>query len=210
MKVYTSHINRKTCACLCVTTGVFTLALGGMAKAYFTVRLELMEARSILADMVYGSWDIGRNLSTGNVERAHGIAETNLLKGMQYSVRRDVKDRKLHRAADFCFRKGFPPLNIEQHGLFIQYNASYKAWACSGWIDSNTPLLDQVVDILYYHWPDSRPRWTTWMPRDYTTNIKVGSPDEIPEAYRNIPQDNTTIEQRLEKAIEQLKNKQAD
>ena len=210
MKAYTPHINRKTRACLCVATGAFILALVGMTKAYFTVRLELKEARIVLAEVLYGSWHISGNLNTGNVERAHGVAETNLLKGMQYSIRRDIKDRDLHQVADLCFRKGFPPLDTEKHDFFTRYNARYRSWSCSGWIDSNTPLMDQIVDVMYYYWPDSRRRWTTWMPRDYATNIKVGSPEEIPEAYRNIPQDNTTIEQRLEKAIEQFRNEQAD
>ena len=210
MKACTSHTHRKTRASLYVAACVLILALLGVTKAYFTVRLELMEARIVLADVLYGAWHISGNLNTGNVERAHGIAETNLLKGMQYSIRRDIKDRNLHRVADLCFRKGFPPLDIEQHDYFTRYNARYRVWSCSRWIDSNTPLMDQVVDILYYYWPDSRRRWTTWMPRDYATNIKVGSPEEIPEAYRNMRRDNTTIEQRLEMAIEQFRNKPSD
>jgi len=187
---------------LCATVVLMLCVFAWMTKAYFAVRLELMEARGVLADLLVSSGIIGNSLAAGNVEKALGIAVTNQLKGTQYAVRRNVEDRNIHQAADYCFRKNELPLSEEQRGFYIQYDDGYRSWASSGWVDDNVPLMDQFMDVLHYYWPDSRPRWTTWKPHDFATNIKVGSPEERPKKRESPFKDQKSLSERLDHAPE--------
>lgn len=202
METQTRHSCGKASIFVCLAVVLTCSAFVWMTKEYFAVRLELMEARGVLADLLQGSGLIGNSLDACNVEKAYGIAVTNQLKGIQYAVRRTVKDRNLHQATEYCFRKTKLPISEEQRQFYIQYNETYRSWTNSGWIDGNIPLMDQLVDILHYYWSDCRPRWTTWKPLDYTTNIKVGSPDECPKKRRSICNDNKSLNERLNRAFD--------
>lgn len=202
MRAQTRHLCGKVSISLCAAVVLTLCAFAWMTKAYFAVRLELMEARGVLADVLYGSGIIGNYLDTGNVEKAIEIAVTNQLKGIQYAVRRDVKDRNIHQSADYCFRKGCLPLSEEQRGFYNQYAEGYRSWSSSGWVDDNIPLMDQVIDVLHYYWSDSRPRWTTWKPRDYATNIKVGSPEERSKKRRALFEDQVSLSNKLSHVLE--------
>lgn len=188
------------CIAVALSLGVFAW----MTKAYFVARLELMEAHGALGDILYGSWLVGHNLDTGNVEKAFGFAVTNQIKGIQYAVRRNVKDRNIHQVAEYCFTKANLPLSEEQRLFYRQYDEAYRSWASSGWIDGNMPLIDQFVDVLYYYWADCRPRWTTWKPRDYATNIKVGSPEERSRKRQPRLEDQVPIDEKLRRALENV------
>ena len=202
MRKQTRYSCGKVSISLCAALVLTLCAFAWMTKAYFAVRLELMEARGVLADVLYGSGIIDNSLAAGNFQKARGIAVTNQLKGIQYAVRRNVKDRNIHQAADYCFRKDGLPLSEEQRGFYIQYDGGYRSWSSSGWFDDNIPLMDQVMDVLQYYWPDSRPRWTTWKPHDYATNIKVGSPEERAKKRKALIEDQESLSEKLNHALE--------
>lgn len=202
MRSQTRHSCGKVNIGLCAAVVLTLCAFAWMTKAYFAVRLELMEARGVLADILHGSGIIDNSLAAGNVEKAHGIAVTNQLKGIQYAVRRNVKDRNIHQSADYCFRQVSLPMSGEQRGFYIQYDEGYRSWTSSGWVDDNIPLMDQFMDVLHYYWPDCRPRWTTWKPRDFATNIKVGSPEDRPKKRHALFEDQKSLSERLNHALE--------
>lgn len=114
MKSQTEQSCGKASIYMCVAVALSLGAFIWMTKAYFVVRLELMEAHGALGDILYGSWLVGHNLETGNVEKAYGFAVTNQIKGIQYAVRRNVKDRNIHQVAEYCFTKADLPLSEEQ------------------------------------------------------------------------------------------------
>ena len=202
MRSQTRHSCGKVNIGLCAAVVLTLCAFAWMTKAYFAVRLELMEARGVLADILHGSGIIDNSLAAGNVEKAHGIAVTNQLKGIQYAVRRNVKDRNIHQSADYCFRHVSLPMSEEQRGFYIQYDEGYRSWTSSGWVDDNVPLMDQFMDVLHYYWPDCRPRWTTWKPRDFATNIKVGSPEDRPKKRHALFEDKKSLSEKLNHALE--------
>ena len=76
----------------------FACAFIWLVKEYFTVRLELKEAHGILADVILGSWGTSKNLNSGNLDKALGCAITNQLMGIQYGIRREVKNKNFHHA----------------------------------------------------------------------------------------------------------------
>jgi len=182
---------------------VFALTI----KAYFSIRLELMEARGVLSDVLFSSCVISKALTKGDIDKALALSITNQLKGIQYAVRRDVKDANIHLATEYCFKEGNLPLNDRQRTFYFKYAKSYRDWECSGWLDDNLPLMDQMMDVLLYYWPDSRPRWTTWKPRDYATNINVGSPEERSKKRQSRLEDKVPIPEKLSRAIERTNNK---
>lgn len=177
---------------------VFALTI----QAYFSIRLELMEARGVLSDVLFSSCVISKALTKGDIDKALALSITNQLKGIQYTVRRDVKDANIHLATEFCFKEGNLPLNDSQRGFYFKYAKNYRDWECSGWLDDNLPLMDQMMDVLLYYWPDSRPRWTTWKPHDLVTNIKVGSSEERTEKRQAFVEDQKVLSERLKHALE--------
>lgn len=176
-------------------------------KAYFSVRLELMEARGVLSDVLFSSCVISKSIAKGDADKASALSITNQLKGIQYAIRRDIKDANIYLATEYCFKKGNLTLNDRQRGFYLKYVEDYKDWESSGWLDDNLPLMDQLMDVLLYYWPDSRPRWTTWKPRDYATNIKVGSPEERSRKSQTRSEDKASISEKLSRAIERTNNK---
>jgi len=181
-----------------------TVVLATTVKAYLSVRLELMEARGVLSDVLFNTCVISKALAKGDVDKALALSITNQLKGIQYAIRRDVKDANIDLATDFCFREGRLPLNDEQRSFYFAYAKNYRDWECSGWLDNNHPLMAQMMDVLYYYWPDSRPRWTTWKPHDYATNIKVGSPQERLRKRQPRLEDQVPIDEKLRRALERV------
>ena len=184
---------------------ILSLALlATTVKAYLSVRLELMEARGVLSDVLFSTCVISKALAKEDVDKALALSITNQLKGIQYAIRRDVKDADIDLATDFCFREGRLPLNDEQRSFYFAYAKNYRNWECSGWLGNNHPLMVQMMDVLYYYWADCRPRWTTWKPRDYATNIKVGSPLERLRKGKPCLEDQVSIDEKLRRALEKV------
>jgi hypothetical protein len=173
-------------------------------KAYLSIRLELMEARGVLSDVLFSTCVISKALTEGDVDKALALSITNQLKGIQYAIRREVKDANIDLATEYCFREGNLPLNDEQRSFYFAYAKNYRDWESSGWLDDNHPLMAQMMDVLYYYWADCRPRWTTWKPRDYATNIKVGSPEERSRKRQPRLEDQVPIDEKLRRALENV------
>ena len=200
----------KTDVRLCVAVLSFFCIFSWTIKEHFAVKLELKEAHGLLADIIYGSYRIDRNLSTGNVEKALAFAVTNQLRGMQYVIRRDVKDESIRLAVCACSENGSLPLTQDQHMFFTRYNRGYMSWAKSGWMDGSIPLMNQITDVLYYYWSDGRPRWTTWKPRDHETNITAQPWVEHVKSRFTTSEERISIPERINNAVNELKEKPSD
>lgn len=75
--------------------------------------------------------------------------------------------------------------------------------------DNVTGLLTNKVYAVgkgtaYGYWPDCRPRWTTWKPRDFVTNIKIGSAEDRQENRQALFEDTKSLSERLNHALEKL------
>ena len=90
-------------------------------KAYLSIRLELMEARGVLSDVLFSTCVISKALTEGDVDKALALSITNQLKGIQYAIRREVKDANIDLATEYCFREGNLPLNDEQRSFYCAY-----------------------------------------------------------------------------------------